>query len=252
MSDDWDFYFCQVDDRPASIFVDLGVHQDVPIAGLGDMAWLRVIMRRPRQGDGLSSSDEHGRLCEIEDALTQALANADITISYVGRNASNGCRDFYCYAANGVSAESCLSTVMVPFSEYEFEVGSRPDPDWSTYRDFLYPSRRGYQTIANHRVLANLEQHGDNHEIEREVSHWIYFQVADDRDRFVTAACQMGYKLVAQNDDAKGERLFGLTVSRSHAIDFGTINDVVLTLFDLADEYAGEYDGWETSVEKSK
>jgi hypothetical protein len=37
MSDEWDFYFCQVEDHPASIFVDLGVRQDVPIAGLGDM-----------------------------------------------------------------------------------------------------------------------------------------------------------------------------------------------------------------------
>jgi regulator of RNase E activity RraB len=33
-------------------------------------------------------------------------------------------------------------------------------------------------------------------------------------------------------------------------VDLRTINDVVLDLFDLAGECAGEYDGWETSVEK--
>ena len=27
--------------------------------------------------------------------------------------------------------------MMVPFAEYEFEVGSRPDPEWSTYLEFL-------------------------------------------------------------------------------------------------------------------
>ena len=42
MSDAWDFYLCRVDNRPASIFVDLGIRKDVPVADLGDMAWLRV------------------------------------------------------------------------------------------------------------------------------------------------------------------------------------------------------------------
>ena len=123
----------------------------MPIADLDDMAWLRVYMRQPRK-DGLSGKEEYGRLCEIEDALTPALANAEIKIAYVGRNTSNGCRDFYFYAANGTQAESCLSMVMVPFPEYEFEVGSRPDPEWRTYREFLYPSPRAYQTIMNSHV----------------------------------------------------------------------------------------------------
>ena len=115
-----------------------------------------------------------------------------------------------------------------------------------------YPSPRAYQTIMNHRVLGSLEQHGDQHDIERVVTHWIYFDTAADRDRFMAAALQKGYKLVAQNNDAKGERKFGITLSKVHAVDFRTINDVVLELFDLAGECAGEYDGWETSVEKGR
>jgi regulator of RNase E activity RraB len=63
---------------------------------------------------------------------------------------------------------------------------------------------------------------------------------------------QKGYKLVSQKDDAKGERKFGLMLSKVHTVDFGTINDVVLELFDLAGECSGDYDGWETSVEKGE
>ena len=40
MSDDWDFYFLQVESCPASIFVDLGVRNDAPIASLAEMTWL--------------------------------------------------------------------------------------------------------------------------------------------------------------------------------------------------------------------
>lgn len=249
MSDDWDFYFCQVENRPASIFVDLGIHRELPILDLVDMAWLRLHLRQPRK-DGLSSQEESGRLSEIEDALSQALANAEIKTTYVGRNTSDGCRDFFCYASDGAQAENYLSMAMAPFPEYEFEVGSRSDPEWSVYREFLYPSRRAYQTILNRRVLANLEQHGDLHDIVREVSHWMYFESSDERERFLAAVLQRGFRLVAQHDGAEEERPFGLTVSRSHAVDLGTINDVVLELFDLASQYAGDYDGWETSVEK--
>ena len=54
-------------------------------------------MRQPRE-DGLYGKEEYDRLIEIEDALTDALANADIKIAYVGRNTSNGCRDFCGFA----------------------------------------------------------------------------------------------------------------------------------------------------------
>ena len=251
MSDNWDFYFCRVEDHPASIFVDLGIRDQVPIADLGDMAWLRLHLRQPRE-DGLSGEEEYPRLCEIEDTLSQALANAETRIVYVGRNTSDCCRDFYFYAENGTQAESCLSMFMVPFSVYEFEVGSRPDPEWEAYREFLYPSPRAYQTILNEHVLRNLEKHGDCHKIERDVCHWIYFQSREDRERFLAAAIEKGYKLVAENDTDKEKRPFGLTVSRCHAANFDTINDVVLELYDLAGECGGDYDGWETKVEKGE
>lgn len=47
-------------------------------------------------------------------------------------------------------------------------------------------------------------------------------------------------------------RMFALTVDRVNAVDFTMINNVVLELFDLASEYNGAYDGWETSVETGK
>ena len=68
-------------------------------------------------------------------------------------------------------------------------------------------------------MLASLEKHGDHHDIEREVTHWVYFPSAADRERYLNAAVQKGYKLVAQDDIAKSEeRRFGLrsiTLARS-------------------------------------
>lgn len=248
MSDAWDFYFLTVDHKPASIFVDLGIQEEVPFAGFDDFAWLRLYMRKPRP-DGLSSDAEFDRLREIEVALTQATSASSIPVAYVGRNTTDGCRDYYCYSANGLHAERVLSEAMVPFPEYEFETGSRSDPEWAAYFEFLYPSKRSYQMILNGRVLNRLEELGDRHEVERTVSHWAYFSSPEDRARFLEAVVRDGFELVHQDDDAGEARPFGIQVSRTHAVEFQTINTIVLTLFDLAEECNGEYDGWESPVE---
>lgn len=38
MSDNWDFYFCRIEDEPASIFVDLGIHDDAPLKVVLDLS----------------------------------------------------------------------------------------------------------------------------------------------------------------------------------------------------------------------
>ena len=205
-------------------------------------------MQQPKE-NGLSSNEEHDRLCEIEDALGQALEDADP-------------KSFTSAAIPPLAAASSTATPRTarrPRAAFRWRwcrstsMNSRSArvqiPEWEAYHEFLYPSPREYQTILNERVLRNLEKHGDNHEIEREVSHWIYFASPAERDRFQAAAIEKGYKIVSRNDDGQGERKFGLTVSQTHAVDFRTINDIVLELFDLAGECGGDYDGWETKVE---
>src|SRR6476661_3579576 len=105
MSDEWDFYFCNVDDKPASIFCDLGIRKEVPLSEVEELTWLRLQMRQPRP-DGLSSQEEFERLCEIDDALQAAASDTTPPIHYVGRNTCGGCRDYYFYASNGQLTDS--------------------------------------------------------------------------------------------------------------------------------------------------
>ena len=41
-----------------------------------------------------------------------------------------------------------------------------------------------------------------------------------------------------------------MTLERIDRVDWDSINTVTLQLFDVANNHAGEYDGWETSVER--
>ncbi len=43
---------------------------------------------------------------------------------------------------------------------------------------------------------------------------------------------------------------YGVTLERTDRVDRDSIDELTLDLLDLAQELGGEYDGWETTVEK--
>lgn len=137
MSDHWDFYFCRVDGAPASIFLDLGIARDAPVRDLSFVAHVRVRMRAPRP-DGLSSQEEFDELARLDDHVATTLDRGGSTM-YVGRCTSGGYRDLYFYVATGAGFESRVASAMVEFGSYEYSTGFRPDSEWRTYFEFLYP-----------------------------------------------------------------------------------------------------------------
>lgn len=249
MPENWEVYLCQIEDKLASIVLDLGLHEVAPLPGLEHLVWLRVALLDARE-DGLTTPDEAERLGEIEDALTQVVEEADGAIVYTGRTTCDGSRDFFLYASDATSAEARLSAMMVPFSSYEFETGTQHEPEWTAYFTFLYPSPRDLQVINNEQLGRLLRENGDDPTIAREVGHWAFFETPEGRAQFLAEVLTQGFTAEDQSDDGPNPRPYKLAFARNDTVDRDTINDVTLNLFDLAITCGGEYDGWETSVEK--
>lgn len=215
--------------------------------GVGDVVRLRLQMRSPR-ADGLSSQEEYPRLCEIDDAITGSLEETPVRIVYVGRTTGGGTRDYYFYTVDATVTESLLCAILAPFSEYEFELAHQEDGQWDTYLELLYPTPRDYQLIKNQLVLEQLGAREDRHNVPRDVCHWAYFAGASDRDAFVAKAIAQGFRLIGNSEDLQAERPFGASVASVTTVDYYTINDVVLSLYDLCQACHGDYDGWETPI----
>lgn len=244
MSDDWDFYFCTVEDRPASIFVDLGVAAEAPIASLPVMGSVRVRMRAPRE-DGLSSQDEFEALSTLEDALETL--QVDGTAAYVGRNTSGGYRDFYFYLGTAAHWRQRVADVMAGFAEYGFEAGTWDDPGWTAYFDFLHPSEENRERIQNRRTCEVLEKQGDPLDRERPIDHWAYFPDRQSRDAFNAEAEALGYR-IEELIEPEGGHGCGVRLSSHGRPSLQEIDDLTLPLFRAARAHGGEYDGWETQV----
>lgn len=245
MTDDWDFYFLQVDDQPASIYVDLGTYASAPNPQLPHMAYVRLQMREPRD-DGLSSQAEFDTLVAVEDALKAALVDGGT--DYVGRCTTNGCRDFFFYVAQPQRWSTRVAACMRSFADYRYKAGTQEEADWSCYLSYLYPSEADRQTIENRRVCYAMEQNGDKLSEAREIDHWAYFANAESLNAYVAEAMCLGFAVreISAPDDASDQHCAQLW--RSDIPAFNAIDDVTLPLFNLAAKHGGEYDGWESVV----
>jgi uncharacterized protein (TIGR01619 family) len=244
MSENWDFYPCQVEGEPASIMVNLALIDGAPSETMPVCTWLHVQLLEP-DDEGFVSSEEFDRMCEIGDFLEAAIRDAPSAMTYAGRCTSGGRRDYYLYAESGIAAESLLSSVMAAFPEYQFETGFRDDPQWRLYKEFLYPAPRSMQLIRNRRVLDALQQEGDPLTQPRPIRHFTCFKADASTQKFRQILRDEGFEIVGSGI-RHGTQI--IIFERTDPVELLAISQVTIHLRDLANMHGGEYDGWETEV----
>ncbi len=243
---DWDFYFCEVDDRPAIISVDLNM---AAIAPNLDQPYLVYISLKINQigHEGFPVPSELSSLCRIEDHLIETVVPRSST-RFAGRVTTNGCRDLIFYAKNPTVALGLIKTGMLNFPEYQFESGWKEDAEWGLYFDFLFPNEAELNTIFNHRVLEQFRLTGNSLPGKHVVTHTAFFQTDDQRDRFILKAIDDFFKVESVvRDEAKGQARWAVRIYRPDAMNIEHINTLTSELVEMAQECGGLYNGWEIS-----
>jgi hypothetical protein len=218
MPDSWEFYFCNVNNAPASISVDIGVRKSAPDKQRPWLLWVWVHFNAPRP-DGLSSSEEAKVLFSIEDELVKT-----VKATLVGRITTAGRREFYFYGATDKSFETAVRAAMSHFPKYRFDQGMVHQPDWRQYLTLLYPSPRSWQQIKDRHVLETLKKHGDSLQKKRLVSHWAYFASESARQEFSIRLSGQGFEIVSQHQaEKKNDFPYCVQFQRADHVDFQSI-----------------------------
>lgn len=251
-SERWGFFLCNVNDKIASIFLDLGIHDRAPITEQATIAFVFVDLLDPHE-NGLIGDSEFEALKEIDDRLSAHLSK-DLDATFVGRITTDGRREFYFYCRSADGLERTAEHAMAEYPQYQYECGSESDPDWSQYFKVLYPNEWQYQTTQNQRVVEVLRDHGDTLKKPRDVIHWAYFKNAEARTAFVDQMTSAGFAVYTTSDpedkDADAEFPFGAAVNRDDMVDHNSIDDTVWRVYNVAVTLGGNYDGWEAQVVK--
>ncbi|WP_325892993.1 DUF695 domain-containing protein [Grimontia sp. NTOU-MAR1] len=148
---DWDFYQANVNEKIASIYLDLDAQSDLDPGTYSMLCWLFIRLKVER-ADGLSHEDEFDVLCDYEDRLDEHLKNGKIEM--VGRVTTDGMRQFYFYSAPNFDFESSVKKFVSTYSSHQYQFGCIPDPDWSQYENVLYPGEHGLDQINERRENA--------------------------------------------------------------------------------------------------
>src|SRR5690606_29507768 len=199
--------------------------------------------------DGFPKKEELPRLAELGRSLDAALSR-ELGARAVGRATGAGERALYYYVSSDDRAEEIAESALASFSEYDLELEIADDPEWKRYRFFLYPGPLQVHQMRSRRIIEQLRSHGDSLVEPRVVSHWLYFETAADRERFVSEIAGEGF-VIADRDESESSsdaRRFGLTIEREDSVDVESIHELTLLLFEKARNVNGDYDGWGAQV----
>ena len=246
METDWDAYLCEIDEKPASILVDLEYMGVAPVATLPYVAWVYIYMKQP-SSDGLMSDEEYDVLQEI-DELFEARLHAEGTSAFIGRVVHDGCQRYYFYRSEGEDWDDRVAAAMRSFPDYESEWGADKDPEWEMFFELLCPDDAELRTMIDYRILESLESNGDPLTASREITHWAYFDDGSTRQAFQEKVEALGFALVSLGEPDEEVDQFSIAFARNDIASYENITDVTLPVMELAEECNGHYDGWESVV----
>ncbi len=246
----WDFYFCRVDEAPASIAMNFWYRSRAPLAEAGTLYWCDLELLGPG-ADGMGDGADAEQLYPLEEAITAHAT--ELRLHHVARLRNRGRWQLFFYGPAGAEIRLRQATGRVVPSDRRHKVGCKTDPDWSCYFDFLCPDEERWRWILDRRSVEALVDHGDPLTKPRRVDHWLDFSHAEGRDGFLAAVRRLGFELASVPMDARTDaRLrYPARIHRVDSVELDDIHDTVMELKLLAEEHDGDYDGWETSLEKS-
>jgi hypothetical protein len=247
MSDLWEVYQCQIGEYPAFISYDDGIRHS--IAAVAPPVLIRVRVKFLAASDaGLPAGEEFASLSALEERLEEEVSRWRGL--YVGRVTVAGSRYFHVFADAPAHEISASLRRVSEGTGYEIGYVQVADPEFSGYWRDLYPSEEERQVIENSKVLESLKRLGDDHSIPRRIDHWCYFDTPAARSEFESWALATGFQRAGHTEPTEANGQYGLRVHAVARPETEEITEVTLSLLRRAKEFGGDYDGWETKVER--
>lgn len=243
---DWDAYLMQVEGRPVSVVVDLGLRKAAPMADKSMATLIRTKLLRP-QSNGLPGAGESANLDSLEERLVERLER-DRGYVYAGRYTHRGIRTFHFFTADTSGQASALHAAFAGFPEYAWLARSVVDSAWSNYLDALYPPPRELELIRDRRLVDRLQRQGDPLARPRPVEHYLRFPSKTSRMEFLRQPGMEAFTVaeMPEADSTRKDMPYLLHLRRADIPDMGFIDRVVMPLRDKASRMRGRYEGWET------
>ena len=190
----WDSYMSRIDNRPATVLVDMSLILRAP-----EDRFPYLVITGP-QTTNVAKNGIPGPA--VIEELEQVLTATDNFLTGVtakiltGTLTYNGQRNNYYYVRDTANVRAALARMYNRnFKGYKYSLIIKHDPEWLTYRTFLYPDEATQNWMDNNRIITGLLQKGDSLSKTRSISYAACFSNDTARNIFTDFVTRSGFKM---------------------------------------------------------
>lgn len=241
----WDSYLASYEeDKPGLMTLRMDLVEQAPIQAF-PVALVTGFDFITSREDGLPEEEKLNEIHKASQQLIDFILQKEEGI-HVASFMHNQQRQEYFYLRSLGGLEAKMEQFYAEsLTGYTCYTNIEKDAVWSLYLEFLYPTDDILNYMYDEKVVAHLEEAGDDLVTFRRVDHWVFFEKPDELEGFSAKAKQQGFHIEGVEEQSPS---FQLQVWREDKVELEHIFAVTSGLRKLAQEFRGDYDGWETTV----
>jgi len=203
-------------------------------------AWLLSIFikfdAQHEQGEGYED------FLETKESLIIALEHSQ-KAKYVGMRGVDGWSEIYFYADSAKELDTIVAKMLKP-SEYLYESNVVKDSKWDFHYKNLLPNALELAHIQSEKIIALLQEEGDDLTVVRPVEHYLSFTTPTQKNRFINHLNIDGFTL--KDEIESDEFAHGIALVKEHNVTSDALKENVALLFEAVQKEQGFYEGWST------
>lgn len=160
---------------------------------------------------------------------------------YIGMRVVDGWSEFYFYSKESKGIEQKIASIFSG-SGYVYETSIIRDNKWNFYYKNLFPSDLEMYLIYSKKIVLQMMAEGDNLEVPREVEHYVSFDTASQKERFLKSIDKIGFRY---KDDVDNKELaHAVAITKEHSLDQDSLEKNISELLELIKKDHGRYELW--------
>ncbi|MBU2997801.1 DUF695 domain-containing protein [Cellulophaga baltica] len=246
----WDTYMAAYeDDKVGSTTLRMDLFDSTPIKEF-EYVLVTGLTYETSKENGFPENETFSLLHKVGDELVE-IVKKETDFILVGSFMYNKERLEYFYIKEPKNIISKIEDFYKKnYPDYKYYLNVKEDKEWTYYRDFLYPNEDTQNYMADQSVLQNLADAGDKLTKARRVDHWLYFSKESEMNQCENELIKSNFTVQNAGINKETNLPFELQIWRIDYVDIDSIYPITSNLRIIAQKYGGEYDGWETSVER--
>jgi len=249
-TEQWDTYMARLGGKPASVLVDMGAMANAPDNLLPYLVVTGPKTRLCNKKTGLPETEEIEKMEQVLEVATAFLTG--VTARKLTGTLTYNCERLnYYYVQDTFAVRNALMRMYAKnYPGYEYSIKIKHEPQWLTYRTFLYPDSVAAAWMSDNKQITAMLQSGDDLSQPRDVIHTIYFTSDTGRTAFIKQAGKMGYSLDKTFDAGTVALPYELTIKRNAVVMMDNITAMQAELKEAVKPFKGYYKKWEAPLSR--